>query len=178
METERLWLRVPTEADKEWNAAQSACPVTMRHLGGPMAREAADGKIDKLLALHAERGLTFWVMELKPTRERIGICGLKLFDAEGATLPGEIELGYRLAPEHWGKGYAKEAAAAALDFAFTNVAAPRVVALTCEANEASWGLMRRLGMRRRPDLDFQDPRYPGETTILHVIEREEWRGAN
>ena len=175
LETERLWLRPPTEADKDWNYEQSSCPVTMRHLGGPMSRETADARIDKLVSLYAERGLTFGVMELKPTHERIGLCGLKLFDAEGATLPGEIELGYRLAPAWWGKGYAKEAATAALDYAFTRVNAPRVVALTSEANAASWGLMRRLGMTRRPDLDFNDPRFPGEPTILHVIEREEWR---
>lgn len=166
-------MRAPHEADRDWNFEQSSCPRTMTHLGGPMEREVADAKWDKLLKLQADHGFSFWVMELKPTRERIGICGLKFFDADGATLPGEIEVGYRLAPAHWGQGYAKEAAAAALDFAFTRLDAPRVVALTSEANSASWGLMRRLGMTRRPALDFDDPRFT-ERTILHVIERAEW----
>ncbi len=64
------------------------------------------------------------------------------------------EVGWRLREDAWGQGYAKEAAIASLDFAFDTLGADRVVAITFPGNEASWGLMERLGMTRRPELDL------------------------
>lgn len=64
-----------------------------------------------------------------------------------------------------------------LDWAFTRHDAPHVVALTSMANEASWSLMEKFGMRRRADLDFEDPRFPltDNPTILYSLSGEEWR---
>ena len=84
-------------------------------------------------------------------------------------------MGWRLREDAWGRGYAKEAATATLDHAFGSLAADRVVAITFNQNEASWGLMKRLGMKRREDLDYDDPRYPElNPTIVYEIERKEW----
>lgn len=175
IETARLRLRPLTDADRAWNAAEHACPIVMEHLGGPQDRAASDLRVDKMIALQASLGFSFWVAERRADGERIGLVGLKLFDAEGATLPGAIEIGWRLARAAWGQGYAREAAEATLAFAFERLEVAQVVALTSEANAASWGLMRRLGMTRRRDLDFDDPRYPDDRTILHVITGEDWR---
>ena len=92
-------------------------------------------------------------------------------------MTGEIEIGWRLREDAWGQGFAREAAAASLDFAFQSLAAQRVVALTVEGNSNSWGLMRRLGMERREDLDYVDPDWP-ETmnpVIVYEMRREAWR---
>jgi len=174
IETARLHLRPFTDGDRDWSAAQAADPVVMAHLGGPQTRGKSDDRISYMMAMQAERGHSFWVMETKADRTRIGICGLKIFDAEGAPLPGEIEIGWRLDPRSWGQGYAREAATASLDFAFGRLDAPRVVSITSQANKASWGLMERLGMTRRPDLDFQDPRFPDAPTIVYLIEAATW----
>ncbi|OHT18893.1 GNAT family N-acetyltransferase [Edaphosphingomonas haloaromaticamans] len=176
IETNRLILRPMTEADKPWAAAQCADPEVMALLGGPQTREASDERIDKMIRLQAERGFSFFGLFRKADGRPIGLCGLKLFDAEGATLPGEVEIGWRLDKDCWGQGYAREAASASLDFAFGTVGAPLVIAITSQRNAASWGLMRRLGMTRRPDLDFNDPRFGPEDnpTILHLIEAKDW----
>nr|WP_156681350.1 GNAT family N-acetyltransferase [Sphingomonas profundi] len=175
-ETPRLILREWREDDRDWAAAQSACPIVMEHLGGPQDRAASDARIDRMIALQAQRGHGFWVIERKADGVAIGTCGLKLIDAVGAPLQGELEIGWRIARETWGQGYAREAAAASLDFAFRRLDAERIVSITSERNRASWGLMERLGLTRRHALDFHDARFPPEDnpTIVYVIERAAW----
>lgn len=176
IETERLLLRPLTDADKPWAAAQCADPKVMTYLGGPQPRAASDERIDKMIRLQAERGHSFYAIIRKADDRPLGLCGLKLFDAEGATLPGELEVGWRIDSDVWGQGYAREAASAALDFAFGPLGGARVIAITSPRNAASWGLMERLGMTRRPDLDFHDPRFGPEDnpTILYLIEAKDW----
>ena len=72
-------------------------------------------------------------------------------------IEGEIEIGWRLTCETWGQGYAREAAAATLAWAWSNLDAPSIAAITVPANRRSWGLMERLGMRRVVDGDFDHP---------------------
>jgi len=176
IETERLLLRPLTDADKPWAAAQCADADVMTYLGGPQSREASDERIDKMIRLQAGRGHSFFAVVRKDDARPIGMCGIKLFDAEGATLPGELEIGWRLDKDCWGRGYAREAASASLDFAFGPIGGRRVIAITSRRNTASWGLMERLGMTRRPDLDFNDPRVGPEDnpTILYLIEAADW----
>jgi len=91
-----------------------------------------------------------------------------------------MEAGWRLREDAWGHGYAKEAAQASLALAFERFSAPHVIALTVEENVASWGLMRKLGMQRRQDLDFPDTVSwaEGETIIVYRIERGEWEAVH
>lgn len=176
IETDRLQLRPLTDADRIWVAEQGADPQVMTYLGGPQTREISDERVDKMMRLQAEKGHSFFALIRKSDGRPLGLCGIKLFDAEGATLPGELEIGWRLASDIWGQGYAREAASASLDFAFGPVGGERVIAITSPRNTASWGLMERLGMTRRPDLDFHDIRHGPEDnpTILYLIEAKDW----
>lgn len=176
IETERLLLRPLADADKPWVATQCADPEVMIHLGGPQSRDASDERVDKMIRLQAERGHSFFAIVHKADDRPIGLCGIKLFDAENASLPGELEIGWRIDRDCWGQGYAREAASASLDFAFDTLNGKQVIAITSPRNTASWGLMERLGMTRRPDLDFNDPRFGAEDnpTILYLIEAQDW----
>ena len=176
-ETPRLILRAWRDEDRDWAAAQSACPIIMEHLNGPQTRAESDARIDRMIALQASHGHGFWVVERKVDGIAIGTCGLKHIDAVGAPMQSELEIGWRLARECWGQGYASEAATATLAFAFDRLHGERVVAITSERNVASWRVMRRIGMTRRPDLDFHDARYAPEDnpTIVHVIEAAAWK---
>ena len=111
--------------------------------------------------------------------ELLGFCGLKRVNADGTDLVGQFEVGWRLRESAWGQGIAKEAAIAALDLAFGRLGAPHVVALTVAGNAGSWGLMEKLGMSRRADLDFDDPRYGADLnpTIIYRIDAAEWAAA-
>lgn len=177
IETERLILRDWREEDFEPYIRHTNTPAVMRWLGGVMAQdEAHEVLTDRIMRWQEERGFTFWVVERKEDCELLGFCGLKLADGEGSSFNGEYEVGWRLREDAWGQGYAREAAIASLDYAFDRLGAERVVAVTFGANRPSWGLMKRLGMRRRADLDYHDPRFAEHNpTIVYEIGRAEWR---
>jgi RimJ/RimL family protein N-acetyltransferase len=147
----------------------------MRWLGGVRteAQQAAAVR-ERFIAWQEARGFTFWALERKSDGALLGFCGLKVADDAGSPVEGDLELGWRLREDAWGQGYAKEAAVASLDFAFGRLEAPHVVALTVAGNEGSWGLMERLGMTRRPDLDYSGPDWADGPVIVYRIEREEW----
>jgi RimJ/RimL family protein N-acetyltransferase len=71
-----------------------------------------------------------------------------------------VEIGWRLAFEHWGRGYATEAARSALSYGFGTLALPEVVSFTTAANNRSRAVMQRLGMRHDPSEDFDYPLLP------------------
>jgi RimJ/RimL family protein N-acetyltransferase len=175
IQTERLVLRDWTLDDIE-PFLRLNTPEVMRWLGGVKAREALEAAVrDRFIAWQESRGFTFWVVERKEDAELLGFCGIKIADDTGSPVEGEYEIGWRLREDAWGRGYAKEAAIASLDHAFGQLGAQRVVALTVEGNSPSWGLMERLGMTRRPDLDYKGPEWAEGTVIVYLIRREEWR---
>ena len=176
-ETARLRLRDWREEDIEPFLRHTNREAVMRWLGGVKSREFLEAVVrERFMRWQVEFGFTFWAVERKEDEELLGFCGLKRADGRNSTVAGEVEIGWRLREDAWGQGYAKEAAAASLAFAFEKAGAERVVALTVEGNAASWGLMRRLGMERREDLDYVDPDWP-ETmnpVIVYVMERSAW----
>ena len=177
--TDRLILRTWGEGDSERFYAAMNTPAVMRWLGGVQDRETWDAALARLDGYQRDFGHTFWLVERKADGELLGFCGLKRANCEDSDIVGQFEVGWRLRESAWGQGIAKEAAIASLDLAFVRFAAPHVVALTVAGNEGSWGLMQRLGMTRRADLDFIDPRYCAELnpTIVYRIDAGEWPAA-
>ena len=173
-ETERLILRDWREEDWApfWQATNT--PAVMRWLGGVCDAGKRQAAQDRLLSYERDHGHTFWVVERKEDNAILGFCGLKRCNQQGGPI-GMMEVGWRLREDAWGKGYAKEAAAAALDLAFTRFGADEVIALTVTGNSPSWGLMIRLGMRRRIDLDFANADFDPDSgmIIVYSISRDE-----
>lgn len=174
--TERLILRGWREGDRANFVRHLNTPVVMRWLGGVQDEETATAAFDRIDGFQRDFGYTFWIVERRSDGELLGFCGLKRVNADNTPMTGQHEIGWRLREDGWGQGFAREAATATLDLAFTRFAAPHVVALTVDGNRASWTLMERLGMTRRADLDFDDPRYSGDLnpTIVYRIDREQW----
>lgn len=178
IETARLILRDWREADIAPFIRHTNTEPVMRWLGGvKSAAELREIVESRLMRWQRERGFTFWVVERKDDGALLGFCGLKLADQPGSPIEGDVEIGWRLREDAWGQGYAKEAATAALDAAFTRFGADEVVALTVDGNTGSWGLMERLGMRRREELDYDDMRYgpPWRRSIVYSLDREAWK---
>lgn len=177
LETPRLILRSWADGDEAELARHCNSPTVMRWIGPVQTAEEIAAGIARSRALQIERGFCHWVVERKADRAFLGFCGLRIAIAAPFAEAEEFEVGWRLREDVWGQGFAREAATASLDYAFGTLGTARVVALTVAQNEASWGLMERLGMRRRADLDHHDPAYSEELnpTIVYVIEREEWR---
>jgi RimJ/RimL family protein N-acetyltransferase len=176
IETQRLLLRNWKPEDFDAFVALTNSEPVMRWLGGVQDPALLRERLaSRFTAWQEERGFTFWVAERKSDGELLGFCGLKIADDPGSPVEGEYEAGWRFREDSWGQGYAKEAAVASLDFAFDTLRAERVVALTVPGNGASWGLMQRLGMVRRPDLDYAGPDWADGTVVVYVIGREEWQ---
>ncbi len=176
IETRRLRLRNWREEDIEPFIRHLNTGPVMRWLGGVRTAEQQAAAVrERFIAWQDARGFTFWVVERKADGDLLGFCGLKIADAAGSPIEGEYEVGWRLREDAWGRGYAKEAASATLDFAFDRLGAERVVALTVEGNAPSWGLMLRLGMTRRADLDYATAHWTDGPVIVHEMRREQWR---
>jgi RimJ/RimL family protein N-acetyltransferase len=166
IETERLLLRSWREADRApfFDLCQSH--AVMACLGGPASEEQVDAALGRMEASLAKNGFCFWAVERKADGAFLGFCGLKVADAAGAPIEGEIEIGWRLREADWGQGYMREAALATLRWVWAHRDAKRVIAMTVPTNRRSWGLMERIGMTRRPELDFGHPQFP-ENHPLH-----------
>ncbi len=174
-ETRRLLLRDWEDEDEARFYEVMNREEVMRHLGGVQLPDEWREAYQRVRGFSHDYGHTFWIIEDRETREFLGFCGIKIANDPHSPLQGEYEMGWRLREDAWGRGYAREAATAAMDFAFGQLGAERVVALTVEGNRPSWGLMLRLGMTRRPELDYTGPDWAEGTVIVHAIGRDEWR---
>jgi len=178
-ETERLRLREWGEGDGDRFYAVMNTPAVMRWLGGLQTPDEWSAAYERILGYQRDFGFTFWIVERKSDAALLGFCGLKRANAPGAgVIAGDVEVGWRLREDAWGQGYAKEAAIASLDLAFDSIRAPHVIAMTALGNLSSQGLMKRLGMVRREDLDFVHEGFPVDSVvnpqIIFRIDAEDW----
>jgi RimJ/RimL family protein N-acetyltransferase len=181
-QTDRLRLRTWDEADETRFYKIMNNPAVMRWLGGLQTAGEWRAGFERLRQYDRDLGFTFWIVDRRADEEILGFCGLKRANAPGAdAIAGEVEIGWRLREDAWGQGYAKEAAIACLDLAFDRFNAPRVVAVTATQNAPSQGLMKRLGMTRREDLDFIDQRFATDSDVnpqvVFAIEADGWPSA-
>jgi len=168
--TDRLRLRQWREADREPLAAMSADPAVMEFYPAPSTREESDAAIDRWRAQIAGQGWSNWAVEITQSREFIGFVGLSV---PRRVLPFSpcVEVGWRLARPHWGKGYATEAARAALAFGFDELALEEIVSFTALVNRRSRAVMERIGMANA-NQDFEHPAVPeGHRLRPHCLYR-------
>jgi RimJ/RimL family protein N-acetyltransferase len=174
--TQRLQLRQWRDSDREPYAALNADPAVMRYFPGLQSREASDRSIDAWQAELEERGWSNWAVETLESGSFIGFIGLSVPKRALPFMPC-VEVGYRLAKDHWGKGYASEGARAALRFAFTTLALPEVVSFTALLNTPSRAVMERIGMVNANE-DFDHPALPVGHELrrhcLYRITRQRW----
>jgi RimJ/RimL family protein N-acetyltransferase len=167
--TERLILRGWRESDVEPFHAKCNDARVMEYLGPPLSLEDTKAAMLRQTGFQASHGYCFWIVERRENGAMLGFCGLKPGPA-GTPLEGRIEIGWRLRADAWGKGYAREAAQASLDWGFANLPdAARIWAITVPANSRSWGLMERLGMARHADLDFDHPGQSADSPLRRHI---------
>lgn len=150
--TARLQLRPWREADRDAFAAMNAHPQVMHDYGGPITRAASDAKFDRYASAFEALQFGRWLIET-PAGEYLGYCGVMPGYA-GHPLGDHYEVGWRLVRHAWGRGYATEAARAALADAFQRVGLTEVLAYTTNDNQRSQAVMRRLALARDKSQDF------------------------
>ena len=182
LQTARLDLRCPQVSDggamRDTDAVFTLLntPTVMDHLAGVKTRAQIEDRLARSAASFAAEGLCFLLMFERESGELVGHCGLKRVDNVFAPNPGDMEIGWLVREDRWRRGYAREAVAAVLRWAFDQHDAPFVVAQASDRNVASWSLMEAVGMTRAPALDFHDPDYPSQDnpTIVYRISRDDW----
>lgn len=171
LRTERLILRQWREADREPFARMNQDPPVMEYFPAVLSREESDALVDRAAAQVAEKGFGPWAAELRATGAFIGFIGLSIPRFEAAFTPC-VEIGWRLAAEHWGKGLATEGAKAAVAYGFAHVGLSEVVSFTTVNNMRSRRVMEKLGMTHDPRDDFEHPLLPeGHPMRPHVLYR-------
>jgi [ribosomal protein S5]-alanine N-acetyltransferase len=165
IETERLTLSQYEPGDEALLYPIVSDPVTMSHYPQPFTLEQAKAWIDRSLKLYSEDGFGRYGVRLRNSGRYIGDVGF--FRAEVNGIP-EIDLGYIIDKQYWGKGYATEAAAACVARAFQNRWFTRIAVQMAHSNTASRKVAERLGAQL--EADFINPRNRNYPTHLFVIE--------
>jgi RimJ/RimL family protein N-acetyltransferase len=176
--TERLVLRGWTDADKAPFAAMNADTRVMELFPTVLTAVESDALVARMMEAFREVGFGLWAVERRSDRALLGFVGLAAPAWEAAFTPC-VEIGWRLAFDAWGRGYATEAARAVLEFAFDRLRLTHVVSFTTVGNRRSRAVMERLGMSHDPRDDFEHPRLPaGHPLRRHVLYRlsaDRWR---
>lgn len=176
--TERLLLRRWRDEDRAPFAALNADPAVMEHMARTLTREQSDAFVDRIEACWDVRGLGLWAIEVPGAAPFIGYVGL--WPADDVAGAGTVEVGWRLARDHWGNGYATEGAREALRFGFAEIGLEEIVSFTVAQNERSRRVMERIGLRRDPAGDFDHPRVDPVANpelvrhVLYRLSRAQW----
>jgi ribosomal-protein-alanine N-acetyltransferase len=169
--TDRLILRRWREADLDPFARMNADPEVMRHFPSTLTRAQSDGFAARIQRQFEELGYGPWAVEIPGEAEFIGFVGLLRHTFPAHFTPA-TEVGWRLDRPYWGKGYATEAAQAALADGFGRLGLEEIVSMTAPSNVRSIAVMERLGMTHDPADDFDHPNVPeGHPLRRHVLYR-------
>lgn len=169
--TERLLLRPWRPGDLPQFAAMNADPRVMQHFPKVLTSEESDRQAAGISDHMQKHGFGLWAVEAIGMADFVGFVGLSIPAFEAHFTPC-VEIGWRLAYEHWGRGYATEAARAAVDCGFRRFGLDELVSLTAPANWRSRRVMERIGMTRSAADDFDHPRLPaGHPLRRHVLYR-------
>lgn len=174
LETPRLELRLLRPDDLLPFAAMNADPEVMRYIGEgrPQDRAQTAASLERMRWHWAEHGFGRWAIERASDGAFLGFCGVGFptFVPEVATRP---EIGWRLAREFWGQGYATEAAIAARDHFFRAFGSSELISLSYAGNVASHRVMRKIGMHRVDDLATATQ----GVLVVHQLDRSDWQVA-
>lgn len=178
-ETSRLLLATWLPDDRDLFREINGDPKVMEFFPFRRRDDEADSLLGKLNDMIMDDGTGYYAIVLKETDQAVGFCGMSRPNIASVFPDGTIEIGWRLATRFWGMGYATEAAKGLLDWAFAAKQLETIVSFAVEANRRSTAVMKRLGMRRAPQLDFIHPRVPDthpqlKQHVVYSVTRTEW----
>jgi 3-dehydroquinate dehydratase / shikimate dehydrogenase len=180
IQTKRLILRKWRAEDLEPFAAMNADPRVMEYFPARLSHEESAQMMKRMQSNMAKNGFGWWAVCAPGVADFIGFIGLSPVDH--ITMPVHftptVEVGWRLAFDYWGKGYAPEGALACLKHGFEELKLNEIVSFTAVQNERSRKVMEKIGMHRDPADDFDHPKVPeGHPLRRHVLYRlkaSEW----
>lgn len=177
LSTDRLVLRAWRDTDRAPFAALNADPRVMEHFPSALSPADSDAMVERIRRHFASHGFGLWAVEAPGVAGFVGFVGLVHVPFAAPFTPA-VEVGWRLAAEHWGRGYATEGARRVLEVGFEQLHLEQIVSMTVPANQRSRHVMEKLGMQRSPADDFDHPRLPEDHPlrrhVLYRLSRTEW----
>lgn len=171
LSTERLVLRAWRDTDLAPFAALNADPRVREHFPSVLSPAESDAMVGQIRRHFASHGFGLWAVEAPGVADFLGFVGLVHVPFAAPFTPA-VEVGWRIAAEHWGRGYATEGARRAVAFGFEQLHLEQIVSMTVPANQRSRHVMEKLGLQRSPADDFDHPRLPeGHPLRRHVLYR-------
>jgi ribosomal-protein-alanine N-acetyltransferase len=171
LETSRLLLRPWEKRDREPFRRMNADPRVMEYFAAPLSPAESDALVERIQSHMARHGFGFFAASLRESGEFIGMVGMAHVPFDAHFTPC-VEIGWRISPEYWNRGFATEAARECLRYAAEELRLAEVVAFTVPGNQRSRRVMEKLGMTRNPADDFEHPRIPeGHPLRRHVLYR-------
>ena len=171
LKTEHLILRHWCDADLIPFAQLNRDPRVMERMPSMLTREQSDAMANRIRKDFEEHGFGLYAVERPGIAPFIGFVGFAIPRFEAAFTPC-VEIGWRLAADHWGQGLATEGAQAVLEAGFTRFGLDEVVSFTTPGNWRSIRVMEKIGLMRNPADDFEHPTLPkGHHLSLHVLYR-------
>jgi RimJ/RimL family protein N-acetyltransferase len=171
LRTERLYLRTWEPSDRTPFAAMNADPRVMEHFEAPLTADGTDALIQRIERQFEADGFGLWAVDIPGVTPFAGFIGLYRPNFDAHFTPC-VEVGWRLAAEFWGRGYATEGAREAIRFGFETVGLDEIVSITVPGNQRSRRVMEKLGMTCTREDDFDHPRVSeGSPLRRHVLYR-------
>jgi len=171
LETDRLILRTFQATDEDQMALIDQDPKVCQYLPAIGTRASTEASVQRIIQHYEEHGFSLYAVELKNSGEFIGFLGLITPSFQAHFTPA-IEIGWRLASQHWNKGYATEGAKAVLHHGFLQLGLDEIVSFTVVNNRASRRVMEKIGLHHHPQVDFDHPRLPADSSLRrHVLYR-------
>lgn len=171
IETQRLLLRRWRPSDLEPFARMNADPRVMEFFPRSISSSESNALAARIQRHFDDNGFGLWAVEIPQLTPFAGFIGLSTPRFEAHFTPC-TEVGWRLAVEYWGHGFATEGARAVLDYAFRAIQLTEVVSMTAKCNQRSRRVMERIGMKSTSNDDFDHPLIPnGDRLSRHVLYR-------
>lgn len=177
IKTERLILRFWSDEDLKPFAKLNADPRVMQYFSSVRNYEETTEEFQSIRAEFDSIGWGFWAASLIENNQFIGFIGLSNVGFQAHFTPA-VEIGWRLAYEYWGNGYATEGAIASLRYGFETLKLDEIVSCTAMQNKRSANVMKKIGMIHNSEDDFDHPRIPEghwlRRYVLYRIKRNDW----
>ncbi|PCI75540.1 GNAT family N-acetyltransferase [Candidatus Aerophobetes bacterium] len=178
LETERLILRTWIDTDLQPMCAINQDPKVMQYFPSLQDLDATKHLITKINAHFDTYGYSLYAAVRKDTDEFIGFIGLLNVNFKAHFTPA-TEIGWRLASNQWGQGFATEGAKAVLDYAFKTLEIPEIVSFTATDNAPSKRVMEKIGLSRQKSDDFDHPKLndnsPLKRHVLYRLTKEQYQ---
>ncbi len=177
VETNRLVLRQWRSDDKLPFSKINADSRVMEYFPNTLSAQQSDELVDRFSQDIDASGWGFWAAERRDTNEFIGFIGIN-YSPDGLPFAPCVDIGWRLASQHWGLGFATEGAMGAMDYAFGLANLKQLVSMTPVSNAASENVMKKLGMAKQKDTFLHPkiaPGHPLQEHVLYTMSDAHWR---